>query len=174
MRSTKDHYGRVAVTIHWLSALLIIVLIGSGFRSGFATDPEVKLAALRIHLPVASLVLILTVLRLIWWWRFDTKPLPLQGVPNWQEAIARWTHRGLYVLILGMLASGIAMSVMSGLPDALFGSADLPDFTELPPRTGHGIAARLIAAAVLLHAGAALYHHWVKKDRTLRRMWVSK
>jgi len=69
------------------------------------------------------------------------------------------------------LASGIAMSALSGLPAALFGSSGYPTLADLPPRAGHGIAARLIVAAILLHAGAALYHHFVLKDRTLRRMW---
>lgn len=174
MKSSNHAYGTIAKILHWLSALLILVLIGSGFRSGFATDPEVKLAALSVHLPVAFAVLLLTAFRLIWWWRFDRKPEPLEGVPNWQESIARWTHRGLYALILILLASGIAMSVMSGLPDAVFGTAEMPELAELPPRIGHGLAARLIAAAALLHAGAALYHHWVAKDRTLTRMWSGR
>ncbi len=174
MKSSNHAYGTIARILHWLSALLIIVLIGSGFRSGFATDPEVKLAALRIHLPVAFAVLLLTAFRVVWWWQFDRKPAPLEGGAAWQEAIARWTHRALYALIFVLLASGIAMSVMSGLPDAVFGTAEMPELAELPPRIGHGLAARLIAAAALLHAGAALYHHWVAKDRTLTRMWSGR
>jgi cytochrome b561 len=63
------------------------------------------------------------------------------------------------------------MSVLSGLPDALFGTAVFPDLADLAPRAGHGIGARLLAALVVLHAAAALYHHWGLRDRTLRRMW---
>ncbi|WP_224816957.1 cytochrome b [Hasllibacter sp. MH4015] len=174
MKSSDASYGTFAVTIHWLSAVLIIVLIVSGFRSGFVVDPEVKLSALRVHVPVAILVLLLTVARLVWWWRFDRKPAPLGTAPRWQEVVALWVHRALYLLIFVLLASGIAMSVMSGLPDALFGSAQMPELADLAPRAGHGVAARLIAAAVLLHAGAALYHHVIVKDATLRRMWFSR
>lgn len=169
--STNERYSTVAVLIHWSTAVLIIVLLGSGFRSGFAEDAATKAAALRIHVPVAVLVLLLTIGRLIWWWRFDRKPAPLPGIPDWQETIARWTHRALYLLVLLLLASGIAMSAMSGLPFALFGDAELPNLSELPPRAGHGIGARLIAGLLILHAGAAFYHHWFLKDRTLRRMW---
>jgi len=171
MKSDELRYGTVAILIHWTSAVLIIVLLASGFRSGFAQDAAIKAAALRIHVPVASLVLLLTLGRCLWWWRFDTRPKPVPGIPDLQETAARWTHRGLYLLLVLMLASGIAMSVMSGLPAALFGAAQLPDFSSLPPRAGHGIGARLMAALFVLHAGAALYHHWILKDRTLRRMW---
>ena len=174
MKSTAERYGSVAVLIHWASAVLIIVLLGSGFRSGFAEDAATKAAALKIHVPVAVLVLLLTLGRLVWWWRFDKRPAPLAGLPDWQELIARWTHRLLYLVVLLLLASGIVMSAMSGLPAALFGDAPLPNFSDLPPRAGHGLGARLIAALVVLHAGAALYHHLFLKDGTLKRMWVGK
>lgn len=170
MRSTDANYGTVAVAIHWISAVLILVLIVTGFFSGFSEDAATKASALRVHVPVAILVLLLTLWRVIWWWRFDRKPAPVDGVPVWQEAVARWTHRALYLLLFVLLGSGIAMSILSGLPNALFGPAELPELSSLPPRGAHGIAARVIAALVLLHAGAALYHHVVLKDPTLRRM----
>jgi cytochrome b561 len=80
----------------------------------------------------------------------------------------------IYAVVLMLLASGIAMSIMSGLPDALFGNADFPELAQLPPRAGHGIGARLMVGLVLLHAGAALYHHWFLKDQTLKRIWFPK
>ncbi|MGB5868904.1 MAG: cytochrome b [Albidovulum sp.] len=171
VKSSVDHFGKVGIGLHWISALLIIVLLGSGFRAGFSTDTGVKTAALQVHLPVAILVLVLTVTRLIWWWRFDIKPGPVMGVPSWQESIAKWTHRGLYAVVILLLASGIAMSILSGLPDALFGSAAFPELAELPPRAGHGVAARVMVGLVVLHAGAALYHHFFLKDKTLKRIW---
>jgi len=174
MKSTSDTYGAVARLVHWGSALLILVLIGTGFRAGYAVDPATKAAVLRVHLPVAILVLVLTLVRLVWWWRFDRRPGPVAGIPPWQERVAHWTHRGLYLLLVLLLASGIAMSAISGLPDALFGTAPLPDLSDLPPRAGHGLGARLLAAAIALHTGAALYHHWVLRDRTLRRMWSGR
>lgn len=174
MKSSDTAYGPIARLIHWVSALLIIVLLVTGFRAGFSEDAVAKTALLRIHLPVAGLAMVLTLIRLVWWWRFDRKPQDVAGVPGWQAAAARWTHRGLYVLIFAMLGTGIAMSVLSGLPDALFGTAPFPKLDGLAPRVGHGIGARLIAAAVLLHAGAAFYHHFVLKDRTLMRMVSGK
>lgn len=173
-KSTDNSFGGVAKSLHWISAGLVIVLLGTGFISGFATDTGVKTAVLRVHLPVAITVLILTVTRLVWWWRFDKKPSPVAGVPAWQNITARWTHRAIYAVVLLLLASGIAMSVMSGLPDALFGTAPFPSLADLAPRSGHGIGARVMLGLVLLHAGAALYHHRLLKDQTLKRMWFEK
>lgn len=174
MKSTNQSYGRFAVSIHWLSAILILVLLGSGFRSDMSLDPATKIMILRVHIPVAILVLVLTAVRLVWWWRFDKKPAPLEGTPALQEKIALWTHRLLYVLLIVMLGSGIGLSILSGAPDAVFGSAELPVFTEYPPRIAHGIAAKILAGLIVLHAGAALFHHFMKRDVTLKRMWFQK
>ena len=71
-----------------------------------------------------------------------------------------------------MAASGIGMFVLSGAGPIVFGSeGNLPDFTQYLPRVPHSIGARAMVALLVLHAGAALYHHFVKRDATLRRMW---
>jgi len=74
LKSTSDHYGTVVVSVHWLSALLILVLIGSGFRAANTMDPAVKAAILRVHIPLALAVLALTIVRIGWWWGWDRKP----------------------------------------------------------------------------------------------------
>lgn len=67
MKSSVKNYGTVAVLVHWVSAILIITLIGSGFRSGFSDDGFTRIAVLRVHLPAAGLVFLLTAVRLVWW-----------------------------------------------------------------------------------------------------------
>lgn len=51
-KSSTTHYGNVAVTIHWLTALLIIALLGSGFRLSGLEDPTAKATLLRVHIPM--------------------------------------------------------------------------------------------------------------------------
>ncbi len=174
MKSTNTTFGTFAKSIHWLSALFIIGLLLSGFRSGFSDDAAAKAAILQFHIPIAILVLLLTVVRIVWWGFYDAKPDPTGSSPAWQEAAGKWTHRLLYLLIILMLGSGITLSVLSGAADAVFGTAPLPKFQDYTPRVAHGILARVLLAVVLLHAGAALFHHFVQKDNTLRRMWFSK
>jgi cytochrome b561 len=176
LKSTPDCYGIVAASIHWISVVLILILIGSGFRAANAVDPAAKAAILRLHIPIAVAVVALTFLRIVWWWRFDRKPDPIAGSPRWQERAARVVHILFYVVILGMAASGLGLLALSGSAPMIFGSegALLPDFWKYPPRVPHGIGARLLIALILLHAAAALYHHFVRRDGLLRRMWFSE
>lgn len=175
VRSDKTNYGSVAVTIHWLSALLIVALIGSGFRAANTVDLDAKAQILTVHAPIGIAILLLTLARIGWWWFADKKPDPVAGVPRWQEISGRAVHVLFYVVILGMAASGIGMFVLSGAGPILFAGAEgqLPDFQNYLPRRPHGIGARVMVALLVLHTGAALYHHFVQKDGLLGRMWFS-
>ena len=76
-KSTENQYGNVAVTIHWLSAILIIFLLGSGFRAEDATDSAAKVFFLQFHVPAGLLILLLTLTRIGWWVFADSKPKPV-------------------------------------------------------------------------------------------------
>lgn len=176
LKSTTDHYGLVAVSIHWITVILILVLIGLGFRAASMVDPATKAALLQWHVPIAIAVLALTALRVVWWWRFDHKPEPVGGSPRWQERTAQAVHGLFYVVIFGVVATGIGMTVLSGAGPVIFGGqgAALPDFRDFWPRPLHGYGAWLLLALLVLHAGAALYHQFRRHDGLLRRMWVEK
>lgn len=175
-RSSRSAYGSVAVGIHWLSALLIVGLLASGTLAENTVDPSTKAMILTAHAPMGIIVLLLTLFRLVWWWRFDTKPLPLGEGPAWQESLAKVVHVLLYVVMLGMATSGIGLFALSGAGQIIFGGAPgpLPDFEMFPPRVPHGIGAKLLLGLFVIHAGAGLYHHFVKRDRTLMRMWFTR
>ena len=175
-RSDHSRYGSVAVIVHWLSALLIILLLGLGFRAGQTTDPATKADILQIHAPLGIAVLLLTLFRIVWWSWFDRKPAAVGNSPRWQEVSAKAVHLLFYIIILGMVASGIGMFVLSGAGPILFGGAPgaLPDFNAVLPRVPHGFGARALLVLLILHAGAALYHHFIKRDTTLRRMWFRR
>ena len=129
-----------------------------------------------MHVPIAVAILVLTFLRIVWWWRFDSKPHSVAGSAHWQERTAQAVHVLFYVVILAMVASGVGMMALSGATPTIFGGAGalLPDFWKYPPRLAHGIGARLLLALLVLHVGAALYHHFVRRDGMLWRMWFSK
>ena len=175
LKSTPEGYGAMVVAMHWLTALLIIVLIATGFRAANTVDPAAKGAILRGHVPIAVAVLALTLLRIGWWWGVDCKPEAVAGSEQWQKRAAHVVHLLFYVVIFGMIASGIGMVVLSGAAPMIFGEggALLPDFWKYPPRVPHAIGARLLLTLLVLHAGAALYHQFVRRDHLLRRMWFS-
>ncbi len=75
------------------------------------------------------LVGVLTLFRILWWVAFDRHPEPLAGMSRTQERLASVVHLGLYVAILVMVASGVAMIVLTNaLPQILAGGA-VPDFS---------------------------------------------
>jgi cytochrome b561 len=175
-KSTTDRYGAVAIAIHWIAALLIVALLATGFRMADITDPATKVSLVRFHAVAGITVLLLTLARIAWWWFADDKPASVKGVPWLQDRLARTVHVLFYVIILGMAASGIGMMILSGAGQIVFGGASgpLPDFWNYTPRIPHGIAARVLLALFVLHLGAALYHHFVRRDRLLGRMGLGR
>ncbi len=175
IKSTNDHYGTVAITLHWFSALFIFALIGSGFRASDAENISTKADILQFHIPFGIVILLLTLARIAWWLFFDKKPSAL-AMPTWQDRTSRIVHFLFYILVLGMGASGIGMIVLSGAGPIIFSSeaSTLPDFWNYPPRAPHGIGARIMIILLGLHIGGALYHHFKKKDGIIQRMWFSK
>lgn len=174
-KSNKTTYGAIAVLIHWVTVLLIITLLATGFRLGMTDNPVSKTAILRVHIPAGGAVFLLTLMRLIWWRFFDQKPKSLP-MPNWQGRSARAVHVVFYIVILAMAFSGFATIAISGVAPIIFGQTDkaLPDFWNYSPRLPHGIGARLLIGLITLHVFAALYHQFVVKDGLLRRMWFRR
>lgn len=175
LKSRPDRYGAVPVTLHWLTAILILGAILTGFRAA-GMDSLAKAAVLRAHIPLAIAVLLLTVARIVWWLFIDRKPRPVPGTPVWQDWLARAVHLMFYVVILGMVASGIGMIALSGAGPMIFGDsmAPLPNFFRYPPRIPHGLGANLLIALLVAHVGAALYHHFIRRDGLLGRMWYRR
>lgn len=171
-KSTSTRYGTVAVTIHWITALLLLALIVSGFRASDMEDAAAKAAILRVHVPLGIAILVLTLARIAWWVFADKKPKPI-SMPAWQDRSAKAVHFGFYIVILGMAASGMGMLALSGAGTIIFDGAPetLPDFMNYAPRVPHGIGARATIILFAFHAGAAFYHEFVKRDRLLSRMW---
>ena len=175
-KSSPERYGRAAIIIHWISAFLIIGMVLAGFRAANTTDLAAKASLLTFHAPVGIAVLILTMIRIFWWLFADRKPADFSGVSHLQTIAAKTVHRLFYVAILGLAGSGIALFALSGAGEILFAGAPgpLPDFWDFTARYAHAAFARLMVALFLLHVGAALYHHFIRKDRLLARMGVGK
>ena len=175
LKGAPDRYGLVAIALHWLSALIIIVLLVVGVAAANVTDPAVSTRLLRIHAPLGVLVLILTIARIAWRLA-DVRPGPPADQPHWQSIAANIVQTGLYGLILVLGASGIGVMVLSGLGPTLFGDTHqpLPGFATLRPFLTHKAAAFLLFVLLHIHIGAALHHHFVVHDRLLARMGLGR
>lgn len=171
-------YHPALVALHWILALLIsVALLGGTFiLDALPNDHPQKIDGLFGHMTVGTLILVLMIARLVIRVRSAKPPHADIGNAALNKASA-WAHWVFYILIFGMLTSGIGMSILAGLPPIVFfGSGDpLPaTFDDLPPRIAHGWIAMALGALILGHIGAAFYHQFVRKDALLARMWFGK
>lgn len=166
-------YDSLAIAFHWASATAILVALPLGFLAANAADDRHAAALLRIHVPLGVLILILTVARMLWRLRHAPPPAPA-GQPRWQAAAARVSHILLYAVPIVLGASGIGLMILSGAAPQIFSDvqATLPDFRRFPPMAVHAVGAFALVGLIGLHAAAAAYHQFVRRDRLLARMGI--
>jgi cytochrome b561 len=123
---------------------------------------------------MAALVALLV--RIVWRNMTATPRLP-DGVPDWQKSAAYFVHLCFYALMLALPVTGWLMSSAGGFPVYLwFDQGLLPDLVRSDPSQFrfyidlHRWLAYALVALLALHAGAALAHHFVWRDDTLRKM----
>lgn len=167
-------YHPVLVVLHWLLAFCLFGLLvaGTTLLAPVANDDPSKLLSFRLHMGLGLLTLFLMVVRLAVRLTTRTPSPAVTGTPA-LDRLARINHWALYVLAFVMAGSGIALSRASGLPDAVFGTGAMPpDFAGYTARQVHGLASRLLMALIALHVAAALWHHFIRRDGVLSRMWL--
>ncbi|HEY4124582.1 MAG TPA: cytochrome b [Rhizomicrobium sp.] len=185
-RDSQLRYGSISIALHWLIAALIIINLAGGLYMSTLPhgDPSLPLIVM-LHKSTGLTILTLSVLRLVWRLMNPWQPLPLDMSPLLRAA-ARFTHILFYVLIIAIPLSGWAMvssSVRSNAPILWYGLFEWPKIgflAALPPdqKKGwghtfgetHELLAFLAIALIVLHVGAALYHHYIRRDGVLRRM----
>jgi len=174
LKNTKESYGLIARIVHWLMAILIIALIIAGLIMTELPKGDLKSQIYQIHKAIGAIVLILLLFRLIW---RVTNPVPEPLSPDLRERmLARLMHLALYALIFVQAVSGIILSQAHGYAVSVFGWFDLPTLVEKNKELAeaaeevHEFVWIVLAIVIILHAAAALKHHFIDKDRTLLRM----
>ncbi|MCG6967601.1 MAG: cytochrome b [Chromatiaceae bacterium] len=175
-RNTSNGYGLLQIALHWTLAALIAVLLPLGlWMTGLDYYDPWYNEAPDLHRSIgvlAGLVLALRgLVRLT-----QAQPRALTR-PGWETRLALTGHLLLYALPLLLVVSGYLISTADGRAVGVFGWFGIP-------ATLHGIQnqadiagdihfalAMLLLAVIALHVAAALRHHLVDRDDTLRRMW---
>lgn len=175
-RNGPDHWGVVAIVIHWLSALVVFGLFALGLWMTDLTYYERWYHdAPYIHKSIGVLLFILTVLRLAWQLAVG-RPAELASHTEWERLAARLAHLSFYLLLFGVMVSGYLISTADGRPVEVFGWFAVPatisgiDGQEDLAGVVHLTLASVLIALAALHTGAALKHHFIDRDPTLKRM----
>ncbi|HKE95424.1 MAG TPA: cytochrome b [Povalibacter sp.] len=175
IRNTELRYGAIAQLLHWIIVALIITQLVLAFQaSGLPAGPA-KIAVLARHKSFGMTIFGLAVLRLTWRLFNPVPPMPLT-TPRWQRIAAHVSHGALYALIMITPLFGWMMSSARNFPVSWFGLFTFPDLVQ-PDKsryeffhTVHESLAFTLAGIALLHAAAALKHHFIDHDDVLRRM----
>ncbi len=171
--SIAPRYDSIARSLHWLSALLIVI----NFVVGLTIDAPPKSfypAYLNAHVLIGLAVLLLAAARLGWRARHPAPAAPPETGSLWRLAI-RVGHGALYLLMFAVPLIGLAplFTRGRGIDLGLFQIASplartkewIGTTTEI-----HEIAAWALIALAAGHAAAALYHQYALKDGVLLRM----
>ncbi len=177
MTAATKKYSGTSRLIHWIMAILIIMMIPVGFlmvQEGLSRSLQNTLFI--THKNVGVLLLILIFVRLFNRWRNPPHLEPVELAPI-QEFAARMTHIGLYALLLIMPLAGYVRVRAGGFPIEALGALGMP---TLVPRSEalaeaakmvHFYGAYAITALILMHIGAACFHGLVRKDGVFSRIW---
>ena len=168
-------YTPVAKGLHWLMAVLILGLLALGiYMSDLPLSPQ-KLELYSWHKWFGVTVFLLLWLRLAW--RVTHRPPALPETLSAPMRLAAHAgHAALYLLMLAIPLSGWLMSSAKGFQTVWFGVLPVPDLLGRDRELGdllqqvHKLLNLLLMLTLAGHVLAALWHHFVLKDDTLRRM----
>jgi cytochrome b561 len=194
-KNTNLLWGSRAKLLHWLTAMLILAVVSAGYvmastyRASFEHEDIMALHNLvaQIHITIGLSILVLVTYRLSWRLRNPVPDLP-SSLLGYQRWLARVTHIAMYGVLFIMPLSGWAANSVLGDTE-LFGVTEIwflgwdivPSILpQLPLDHAYGYPffasihhyALYIGSGILvLHIIAALWHHFLRRDKVLLRMW---
>jgi cytochrome b561 len=175
MSPAASRYTNVAIGLHWLIAVAILANLALGlFMTDMALSPQ-KLRFYSYHKWLGVSVFVLVLARIAW--RIGhAAPPPPAGMRGWERTAAGVAHLLLYALTLAVPLTGWLFSSAKGFQTVWFGALPIPDLLGKDPLLADLLLAFhrnlnwLMAGLVVLHAGAALKHHFLARDEVLARM----
>jgi cytochrome b561 len=180
----RSSWGWPARLLHWTTAGVILFMLGVGFyMTNFVDDLFARFALTQTHKSWGFVVFALALTRLGWRVVNRTSPPEPAGTKPWEALAARVSHAAFYGLMLLMPISGWLMASASPLQDTYGIKNRVFDWFVLPDpfipgsqalesvfSTIHYGGALTLAALLVVHAGAAMKHHFIKKNDVLGRM----
>jgi cytochrome b561 len=174
-RNSTERYGSLSIGFHWLTLLLLVAVYACIELSELFPKGSYLREALKTwHYMLALSVFVLVWARLAAHIAGPTPRIEPEP-PSWQLLTAKLVHVALYAIMIGMPLVGWLILSAKGKPIPFFG-------LELPALVGesrtlaklfkeiHETAGTVGYFLIGLHAAAGLFHHYIVRDNTLRRM----
>lgn len=174
MPQPVSQYNLIAKAIHWISALTIFALFTVGYwMVDLNYYSEWYKIAPHWHKSIGLILLILTIFRIVW--KILTQTPEIEG-EDWEKVGAKLAHSIIYILLFSIFISGYMISTADGRGIDIFKWFTLPGFGSIIENQEdiagqiHFFAAYSLIGLALVHAIAALKHHFINKDNTLKKM----
>ena len=174
-RNSTDRYGLLSIGLHWFMLFLLAAVYACiDLRELFPKGSDLREGLKAWHFMLGLSVLILASLRVVVHLT-STLPRVEPDPPDWQKLLAKLMHYALYGFMISMPLAGWLMLSAAGKTIPFFGlqwpaligeSKNVEEFIKEIHETGGTVGYFLIG----VHAAAALFHHYLLHDGTLRRM----
>ena len=169
-------YPLLARVLHWITAVLLLILFGLGVSMTRWIPDEQKIRVYSWHEWAGITVFALTALRL--GWRLTHRAPPID-IPPWEKAVAAIVYVAMYLVLIAQPIVGWLMSTAFGFPVVYLGLVHLPapvsEDRALAERLQgiHETLAYVLVLLVAAHIAGVLYPHLVRRDSVLSRMLPS-
>ncbi len=171
--NSSDRYGIVTKLMHWLIAIAVIGMVAVMLYAKELPRGDFKFYLYGIHKAFGLVLLVLMALRVLW---HQISPTPMLLGSTLHQRLGKLGHRLLYIVLFVMPISGMVMSHYGGHTIPFFGFFEIPGATtkvewlaDLAHEV-HEVVATVLYVLVAGHIAAAIYHHWICKNETLKRM----
>ena len=171
----SERYTPAAIALHWIVALLILANLALGLYTVDLPLSPAKLRNFSYHKWIGVTVFMLAAARLLWRLGHAPPALPAAMAP-WERRAAQLTHALLYLLFFAAPLTGWLFSSAAGFQTVYLGLVPIPDLLSKDKaladalKLAHKSINYTLAAVIVLHAAAALKHHFIDRDDVLRRM----
>jgi cytochrome b561 len=161
--------------LHWLTLFLVAALFAHAFSIHFASSAAEATALTQLHRSFGVTVWMVMVCRLLWR-QFSRFPNWPADMPLAMRLTAQWSEYALYALMLIQPILGLLQTNAQGGRVNLFLLSELPVLIGMDRPLArqllvvHQTAGLLLLGLITLHASAALYHHFWRRDDTLEAM----
>jgi cytochrome b561 len=174
--NTLDKWGLVSKLFHWVMGVLVISMLGAGLWMEQLPPSDMKWTVYGVHKSTGLMLFFLVVLRLGWRLMGQVPAYPAD-MPCYQKSLSSLTVLALYGLMFAMPVTGFVMSSFGGHPVPFFGLFTISALGEGTTSIGslshqlHTVFGWSFIALLVLHVLGAFYHHWIRRDTLLKRMW---